>query len=87
MTATRWEDYPLYLDLQHVQALLGWSRDAVYRAVRSGRLPAPQYTRPMRWSRKDLERSWAGEATSRPSSRGARGAGKSQRVTAFREVS
>lgn len=50
--------------LAEVLRITGFSEQGIRRAVRGGRFPAPIYTRPMRWTRADLDRHWS-EGTAR----------------------
>lgn len=56
-----WAELPLYVDVVTVAAIYGKSTRAIDRLVRLGRskdIPMPALTRPMRWSRADLQRHW-----------------------------
>lgn len=60
--AKSFEDYPLFLTIDHMVEIYGRTRGWIERIVREGRkeIPPPASTHPMRWSRKDVERQWAG---------------------------
>lgn len=62
-TITSFEQLPLWLTVEHIVALYGRTPRAIERLVKLGRtheLPAPALSRPMRWSREDVERHWRG---------------------------
>ncbi len=54
---TAWDQLPLVVEWEQAGALIHvTSYDGVKRAIKVGHLPEPNMTRPMRWSRADLQR-------------------------------
>lgn len=60
MTLTDWSQVSLFPDLADVARIYQRSERAIERLVRLRRFVAPIQTRPMRWSRADLEAHWRG---------------------------
>jgi hypothetical protein len=56
---TSWDELPLMVPIEQVAALYGKSTRAIVRLVRLEQgIPAPILTRPLRWSRADLQAHW-----------------------------
>ena len=57
MAVTDWNQLPVVMGWEDAGRVVDChSYDAVRRAIKSGRLPAPDYTNPMQWSRAELMR-------------------------------
>lgn len=61
---TDWSQVSLFPDLAEVARIYNRSERAIERLVRLRRFVAPLQTRPMRWSRADLESDWSGQKVS-----------------------
>lgn len=67
---TDWSQLPLMVGLEQVAGLFGRSTRSIERLVRLNRMrPMPYMTRPMVWSRADLEAAWKGERPASSQSR------------------
>ena len=57
MPVTDWNSLPVVLTWQEAgEQILVRDYDGVRRAIKNGHLPEPTMTRPMRWSRAELQR-------------------------------
>lgn len=55
-----WNDFPLTLNMHQVAEIYGLHVKTVRRHVESGssQIPVPNFIRPYRWRRDDVERHW-----------------------------
>lgn len=61
---TDWSQEPLIVSLERVAEIFGMKPRTIQERIKANRFTQPMYTRPMRWSRADLERAWNGSMQS-----------------------